>query len=154
MAIHQLHTEIEIEAPAERVWAVLTDFAAYPEWNPFVRSVAGVARKGERLQVEIRPDGGRAMRFSPVVLAAEAGRELRWLGRVLLPGIFDGEHVFVIEPLEGGRVRLRQSERFGGILVGLFRAQLDRDTLRGFEAMNRALKQRSEEPAPSRPVTG
>jgi hypothetical protein len=35
----ELHTEIEINASAERVWRVLTDFAAYPKWNPFVRRV-------------------------------------------------------------------------------------------------------------------
>jgi hypothetical protein len=86
------------------------------------------------------------MRFSPVVLAAHEERELRWLGRFLLPGVFDGEHRFAIEPLGPGKVRFQQSERFSGILVGLLRASLDRDTLRGFEEMNRALKRRVEVP--------
>jgi len=145
MAIHHLHTEIEIDASAERVWAIVADFAAYPLWNPFVRSVIGVPQQGERLQIVVQPGGGKAMRFSPVVLAAEAGRELRWLGRFLLPGLFDGEHSFVIEPLGECKVRFQQSERFCGVLVGLFRPSLDRDTKRGFEDMNRALKLRAEE---------
>jgi hypothetical protein len=84
------------------------------------------------------------MRFSPVVLAAEAGRELRWLGRLLVPELFDGEHSFVIERLAEGKVRFQQSERFSGMLVGLFRASLERETRRGFEEMNRALKARAE----------
>ncbi len=144
MAIHHLHTGIDIEASAERVWAILTDFASYPEWNPFVRSVVGEPREGARLQIVVQPSGGKAMRFSPVVLAAEPNRELRWLGRFLFPGVFDGEHAFIIEPLSEGKVRFRQSEKFSGILVGLFRSSLDRDTKRGFEEMNRALKQRAE----------
>ena len=37
----EIHTEIEINAPAEKIWKVLTDFAAYPEWNPFVRRGEG-----------------------------------------------------------------------------------------------------------------
>jgi uncharacterized protein YndB with AHSA1/START domain len=37
----QLKAEIEIQAPAERVWAVLTDFGAYHEWNPFIYQAAG-----------------------------------------------------------------------------------------------------------------
>lgn len=147
MAIHHLYTEIEIEASAERVWAVLVDFASYSQWNPFVRSAVGVPQQGARLQIVIQPSGGKAMRFSPVVLVAEAGRELRWLGRFLVPGLFDGEHSFIIEPLAEGKVRFQQSERFSGILVGLFRASLDRDTKRGFEEMNRALKARAEERA-------
>lgn len=84
------------------------------------------------------------MTFRPCVLVADAGRELRWLGRLLLPGIFDGEHSFLIQPLASGKVLLRQSELFSGVLVPLFRGSLDRDTKRGFEEMNLALKARAE----------
>lgn len=144
MAVHHLHTEIEISATAERVWAVLTDFSSYPQWNPFIRSVAGTPRRGARLQIAIQPTGGRLMRFSPVVLAAETERELRWRGRLLFSGLFDGEHRFLIEPLGEGKVRFRQSERFSGLLVSLLRSSLDRDIKRGFEEMNQALKARCE----------
>lgn len=147
MAVHHLHTEIEIKASAEQVWTVLSDFSSYTQWNPFIRSVAGMPEQNARLQITVQPSGGKAMRFSPTVLVAEAGRELRWLGRFLLPGIFDGEHRFVIEPLGEGKVRFRQSERFSGLLVGLLRASLDRDTKRGFEQMNLALKARAEQVA-------
>jgi hypothetical protein len=148
MAAHHLHTEIEIDASAQRVWAVLSDFASYPQWNPFIRSVVGTPSQGTRLQIELQPSGGKAMRFSPVVLAAEAERELRWLGRLVLPGVFDGEHLFLIEPLSESKVRFQQSERFSGFLVGFLRASLNGDTKRGFEEMNRALKTRAEGCAP------
>src|SRR5690625_6694464 len=85
MAIHHLHTEIEIDASAERVWAVLCDFSSYPQWNPFIKSVTGAPQQGARLQIVVQPSGGKAMRFKPLVLAAEKGRELRWLGRFLVP---------------------------------------------------------------------
>ena len=144
MTIHHLQTEIEIAASPERVWAVLADFASYPQWNPFIKSVAGAPEQGARLQIAIQPSGGKLMRFSPVVLTAEAGRKLRWLGRLLIPGLFDGEHYFLIEPLGESKVRFQQSERFSGLLVGLLRGSLDRDTRRAFEEMNRALKARVE----------
>jgi len=149
MAVHHLRSEIEIEAPPERVWGVLVDFASYPEWNPLVRSAAGVPQQGARLRIVVQPSGGKAMRFSPVVLVAEPGRELRWLGRFLFPGVFDGEHCFLIEPMGAGKVLFRQNERFSGILVGLVRGSLDRDTRRGFEEMNQALKRRAEDAAPA-----
>ena len=84
------------------------------------------------------------MTFRPTVLVAEHPRELRWLGRLLVRGVFDGEHRFVIRPLADNRVRFEQSERFTGVLVPLFRESLDRDTKRGFAEMNRALKERAE----------
>ena len=140
----ELRREIEIDAPPERVWAVVTDFAAYPEWNPFIRRISGELRVGAKLEVRIEPPGGRAMTFKPTVLAVEAKRELRWLGRLLVPGLFDGEHSHRIEPLEHGRSRFIESERFSGVLVGLFKGTLEK-TETGFGQMNDALKVRAEE---------
>ena len=140
----RLHSEIEIDAPAERVWHLLTDFASYPQWNPFIRSISGQPTKGEKLEVRIEPPGGRGMTFKPKVLNAEPNRELRWLGHLLVPGLFDGEHSFIIQPLEENRVRFVQREAFKGLLVPLFARSLDNSTQRGFEEMNRALKERTE----------
>ena len=139
-----LHSEIEVEAPAERVWQVLTDFASFPQWNPFIRRANGEPKVGERLEVHIQPSGGRAMTFRPKVLKAEAPRELRWLGRLFLPRLFDGEHIFTIEPIGPTRSRLVQREIFTGLLIPLFGRSLDRDTKRGFEEMNEAVKARAE----------
>ena len=141
--MRELRREIEIDAPPERVWDVVTGFAAYPEWNPFITRIGGELRDGARLEVRIAPPGGRAMTFRPIVRAVEAGRELRWLGHLLVPGIFDGEHSLRIDPLEGGRSRFVQSERFSGILVGLVAGTLAK-TEAGFEQMNAALKARVE----------
>ena len=75
----------------------------------------------------------------------EPDRELRWLGRLFVPGIFDGEHFFELAPLEEGRsTRFTQGERFKGILVPFLRRSLDNGTRKGFEAMNQALKDRVE----------
>jgi uncharacterized protein YndB with AHSA1/START domain len=70
----EIHTEIEIDAPAEKVWRVLTDFAAYPEWNPFVRRLEGEVRVHARLQVHVQPAGGKGMSIRPTVLVAEPNR--------------------------------------------------------------------------------
>jgi hypothetical protein len=144
MSSHRLQTEIEIAAEPERVWSILTDFAVYPEWNPFIRYISGVPQPGARLEVLMQPGGTRGMSFRPSVLIADAGRELRWLGHLMFPGLFDGEHRFVIEPISAGKVRFQQCERFSGILVPLLRRRLDQETKRGFEEMNLALKARAE----------
>jgi len=106
----QIRSEIEIDAPAERVWTMLTDFQAFSEWNPFVRRASGEVETGARLDVYIKPPGGMGMSFHPTVLKAETDKELRWLGHFILPGLFDGEHFFRIEPSEDSRVQFVQGE--------------------------------------------
>jgi hypothetical protein len=86
------------------------------------------------------------MTFRPTVLLVTPNAELRWLGHFLIPGIFDGEHYFKIARLNTQRVRFTQGERFGGLLVGMAKANLDRGTKAGFIAMNAALKSRAENP--------
>ena len=141
----ELRTEIEIDAPPGAVWAVLTDLGAYPEWNPFIPHASGDLRVGGRLEVVIAPPGGSEWTFRPEVLACEPGRELRWRGRLWIPGLFDGEHFFKLTELEGGRTRLVHGEDFRGLLVKLAGRALT-NTARGFVFMNHALKRRVESP--------
>jgi hypothetical protein len=136
---HTIRDEIELDAPPADVWRVLTDTAAYLDWNPFVTRLTGDLAVGGRLEVHIAPPGGRAMTFRPTVTVVRPERELRWLGRLLLPRLFDGEHAFELEPLADGRTRLVQSETFSGVLVPLLRRMLE-PTRQGFVAMDHALK--------------
>jgi hypothetical protein len=141
--MRELQASTEILTSAERVWDVLTDFAAYPDWNPFIRRISGSLEPGARLEVRLEPPGARGATVRPRVLAVQPNRELRWLGRLLVPGLFSGEHLFLIEPVEATRVRFVQRERFGGILVPFTRKTLAA-TRTGFEHMNIALKSRAE----------
>ncbi|KUG20617.1 MAG: SRPBCC domain-containing protein [Methanomicrobiaceae archaeon] len=139
----EIRSEIEIPAPPEEVWEILTDFPSYPAWNPFIRSIRGELRVGSRLEVFIQPPGRRGMMIRPTVLEVEANRALRWTGRLLMPGIFDGEHRFALVPQGSGRIRFIQSEIFTGLLVP-FTPGLLRNTEEGFLEMNRALRARAE----------
>jgi hypothetical protein len=141
----ELRSEIEIQASTERVWQLLTDFASFPQWNPFIRRASGEIRAGANLVVNIQPSGASGMTFKPTVLKVDPNRELRWLGHLVLPGLFDGEHIFTIKPLGNNRVRFSQREIFNGLLVPLLGRSLKTDTQRGFEEMNQALKARAEQ---------
>jgi hypothetical protein len=139
----ELSTSVEIDAPTETVWTVLTAFDTYPEWNPFME-IIGRASEGARLTVELRPPGKRATAFRPTVTRVDEGREFRWLGHLFVAGLYDGEHRFELEALEGGRTRFTQAETFGGLLVGPINRWLGESTRKGFEEMNEALKARAE----------
>ncbi len=141
---HSLHTEIEIDASPEAVWSVLTDLESFQEWNPFVVSSSGIVAVGARLTNRIEPPGGRAATFRPTVTEVEEARVFEWLGRLGIPGIFDGRHRFELHPLPEGGTRLVHTEQFRGLLVRPMRGSLDGAALAGFEAMNAALKARVE----------
>jgi hypothetical protein len=146
----QLTTGVEVQASPDRIWEVLADFAAYHQWNPFIVQAAGHVVPGSRLELKMRPPGGRTTTFRPHVLEADPGRKLRWLGRVLVRGLFDGEHSFTIQPTGPGRVRLTQHEEFRGLLAAPVLALIAKPTLQGFDQMNQALKSRVEQPAPTK----
>ena len=100
----ELKTEIEIEATSEKVWSILTDFEKYPEWNPFIKRASGNVKKGGKLEVFIEPPNVKGMVFKPTVKHVEEYKEFRWLGRLLFPGVFDGEHIFEISTTQNGNV--------------------------------------------------
>jgi hypothetical protein len=142
--MHRIDTQIEIAASAERVWSLLMDFPGHARWNPFVRSIEGSPTVGETLNVSIQPPGSRGMQFQPTVLAVEPMREFRWKGKLVISGLFDGEHFYMLEPNSDTRLTFRQGEIFSGLLVPLFRRSLDGATKQGFVAMNEALKREAE----------
>lgn len=146
--MREIATEIEISASPEKVWAILLDFQAYPEWNPFIKSIDGKREAGSRLKVHIQPPGARGMEFESVVLRSVPGREFRWKGNLFMNGLFEGEHSFTIETRGKGIVRFTQKEKFTGRLVPTMFSVIGAQTLRGFEAMNTALKERAEKVAP------
>lgn len=139
-----ISTEIEIAAPASDIWEELTDGAAYPDWNPFVKHLSGDLTVGNHLNVTIQSEGNSPMDFTPEVLTANKDAELRWVGRLGFKGVFDGEHYFILEETDRGTTILHHGETFKGILAYPLLALIGEDTLNGFEAMNQALKARIE----------
>ncbi|HSH41007.1 MAG TPA: SRPBCC domain-containing protein [Arenicellales bacterium] len=142
--MRQILTDIEIEAEPVAIWAILMGFPSYPDWNPFIRRIEGPAEEGGRLTVEVQPPDSRARTFHPVVIEYVDNRVLRWLGRLPLPGLFDGEHFFRLEALAPGRARFIHGERFTGLLVPFSKRFLDESVRAGFLEMNQALKSRAE----------
>ena len=152
--MREIRAEVEIQASAERVWQVLTTFAEFPEWNPYLRVTGGSASVGERLVVTVSTPGSPTTTYRSIVETAQPPHELQWIGRLGVPGLIDGRYRFEIAPLSPGRVRLVQTERFRGLFVAVaFYFGMGDATHRGFEQMNDALRRRAESqsspPSPS-----
>ena len=98
----------------------------------------------ERLTNRLDPPGGKAMTFRPTVTEVREGEVFEWLGRLGVPGVFDGRHRFDLRATADGGTHLEHSEQFRGVLVRFLRRSLDTNTTAGFEEMNTALKERAE----------
>ncbi len=139
----EIRTELEIDAPVSSVWRILTDFAQYPDWNPFITAISGPLVEDSKLRVHLSLPEGRDLRFQPRLLRCRELKELRWRGHLLFPGLFDGEHFFRMEEIAARRTRFVQGEIFAGILLRFAGTSITR-AARGFVYMNQALKRRAE----------
>lgn len=142
MGSHVIETGIDISAPVERVWHVLTDFTSFPQWSRFIVGIEGRPSSGTRLSVRL-DDGSGTMQIHPEVLACEP-HELRWRGVLAASFLFSGEHYFRLQPLSDGGMRLTHGEAFGGLLVPLLWKRLDTRTRQAFHRFNAALRERCE----------
>ena len=124
----EINTDVVIEANPEKVWKVLTNFDNYPNWNPFIKSINGDVKVGNTIIIRIEPPQSKGMTFKPKVLTYDANKELSWLGHLLFSGLFDGEHKFEIVDNKNGTTTFRQSEKFSGILISLFKNELNINT--------------------------
>ena len=133
-----------IDAPPEAVWAVLTDLARYPEWNPLFGEAAGELAVGQRITLRSTREDGRRVTTRPRVTAATPGEELRWTGRPagIPPGLLAAAHSFTLKPGNGGTLVL-QREEVRGFMVRFSGRLLDRAEV-GSRALNGALKARVE----------
>jgi hypothetical protein len=138
-----IQTEILILADTAKVWDVLMNFDSYPKWNPFITSISGERKLGNRLTVSINPPGGKGMTFKPNILTLEANKEFRWKGKLGINGIFDGEHYFILESVDKDITKFIHGEKFSGLLVPLVGKMLDK-TQKGFQLMNESIKKECE----------
>jgi hypothetical protein len=132
-------TTVVIDAPAEKVWSVLSDFASYDAWNPVVKKPRGRAEAGSKLSFVLHV-GPLRVPIDATVVCAD-GRELRWEGprvRALAP-LARGSHYFRLEPLDETRTRVVHGEDFGGPVFALPWRLLGPRLDTSYHALNRAL---------------
>jgi hypothetical protein len=139
----QIRTEAVISAAPAKVWAVLTDFARYHEWNPLNIAAEGEARAGGKIRTTfLNPAGrpGATVTQTVRLTRFEPYSALAWSG--VVPLLFHGTHHFTLEPVAEG-TRLLHGEDMGGLIAMTFTAEkLERDFRPHYVAVNQALAKR------------
>lgn len=135
----KIETSIKIRATKKDIWDTLMDFDEYSNWNPFIKSIKGIAAIGMPLEITLP-----TMKFKPIVQTKKNEELFSWMGKLWIKGIFDGYHQFEIIELDQNNCLFVHKEEFSGLLLPFLKKQLDTETRQGFEAMNKALKTRVE----------
>lgn len=139
-----VRTSITIAAPPGRVWAVLTDFAAYPQWNAIISRVRADLRQGGAIKFRIRMDASPELGFAARFTRFEAGRALAWRGGApLVPALAWGEHYFELAPAGDGTL-FTHGEHFGGLLGLVMRGAVHARVTRTYTRFNELLRARAE----------
>lgn len=139
-----IETQIKANSTPEKIWKILINFEEYELWNPFMIKVVGEAKLGSKIMVKIQTVRGKQRTYYPTITRLEINKELRWKGKSFLPGIFDGERIFIIEKSTDNKVSFIHKEIFTGLGVKLVGDKLDEDLRESFDKMNIALKTKAE----------
>ena len=161
----QIDARIEIDAPSERVWRVLTDFERYPEWNPFVPHVEARLEMGAAVRMRVNLVGSFELPQTEFITTLDPGRRICWTMNWLPAWLLCATRCQWLEPLSTG-TRYVSTDTLTGLLAPLVVRVFGASMQRGFERTCRALKSRAEtlggetsaspkpRPAPSPPPPG
>jgi hypothetical protein len=141
--MYEINNQVQINAPVDQVWKVLTDFDRFHEWNPVIRRVEGDLAVGRPVVMTVNsPTGERQWRLR--ISRLDAGREFAWRFSERHPLLYRGEHTFWVGPIDEHTTRYIDRETFQGFLVPSRRHALGTQTKAGMVAMGDALKRRVE----------
>ena len=139
-----IERQLEIEAPADVAWKVLTDLDAYGQWNPFVPECRSTLKPGDRIEMRVKL-GRRSSRQAEQMLTFEPGRGFSYRMRPLPFGALSSLREQRIEPVDETRCRYHSRFELRGWLMPLVRRLLGRGLDVGFSGMTQGLKRRSEQ---------
>jgi hypothetical protein len=134
-------SQIEINAPIDVVWQHLTDFASYPEWNPYILSAEGELKQDSLVRFKVAGIPGALS--APIVSLVE-NRDLIWEARSPLPGM-KPRYIRRLEEIDATRTRFINREEFTGWAVPLMSPMMNLMSKPLFPKTCAALKQRVEE---------
>ena len=93
----RIQTSIDIDAPCEKVWAILVDFPNYEAWNPLTVKVKGEAKVDAVVKLHVQLGGQRMVR-SHVISRVDENEALCWTIRTRQPWLMRGERCQTITP--------------------------------------------------------
>ena len=143
------HVSRHIDAPVQRVWALLTDSASYRAWNRAVVSIEGPITEGATISLVSIVNPKRTFKLK--VTEMTPPNRMVW-GDSMPLGLFEGERTYRLEEVAGG-TEFSMTELLSGPLSGLITRTIP-DMTDSFNQFADGLKTAAEATpgGPSRPL--
>lgn len=136
---------LEIEAPIDAVWQVITDLPSYGQWNPFVVSCRSTLAVGDPIDMRVRIFSWLAQPQREFIQDHIPGQRLCYgldggkLGAVI------SRRCHEVEAIAPGRTRYRSRFALSGWMAPVTRFLLGRRLTRGFRSMTAGIRNRAEQ---------
>ncbi|WP_280401733.1 SRPBCC domain-containing protein [Nocardia carnea] len=135
---------VEVAAPAEVVWSVLTDFDRYREWNPFIDRCRAELAVGAPIDMRVRQLLPRPLPMREYIHTVVPGREFGYSMKPLPLGALRSLRSHKLSTLDGGRTRYESHFELAGWLAPLVGLLFGRGFRRGFPGMTAAVEREAE----------
>jgi hypothetical protein len=135
--------ELVVEAPADVVWQVLTDFGQYRSWNPFVLACRSSLKPGDPIRMDVALVG--TQKVEEVIESCTPGAGFAYHMKPYPLGALSSRRTHEITALGPGRARYRSYFHLEGWLMPVVRGLMGARLERGFAGMTAGLKQRAEQ---------
>ena len=139
--MQEIKTEIEISAPPEKVWEVLTNIDGWQNWSPIIKKSSGKVVLGSKLDItmEGKEEGKDGPQYNPKITQVEDNKLIRWRAHMMAGFIFTNDKVLELEATPNG-TRLVHKELFSGLLAPIFCGQMEKGVPPMLNRMNQSLK--------------
>ena len=141
----EVRVETLINAPAEKIWSVLTDFDDYHEWNPLIPEIHCRKKIGSFVKVKIKI-GNMTLPIMAKTTDFTINKRFAWGGPdiKLVNLILNAEHYFEIKKVDKNQCLFIHGERFNGIIPKVLWPLISK-LESNYGTMNSALKQEVEQ---------
>ncbi len=138
-------TEIDIEAPCEKVWAIITNVDKWHEWSPTINASEGKAEVGSVVTITMmsKEAGKDGPKYSPKIIKMDEPKYFHWRAHMMAGFIFTNDKIIELEPTATG-TKVIHKETFKGLMAALMKGQMEKGVPTMLNMMNEALKELAE----------
>ena len=138
--IHGKVSTVGIAASPEIVWAVISEFDSWKDWNPLYPEASGRLAIGEVLNLTLVLPGGKPEVIRPKVVDWVPHMQLVWSLK-LSGGLLRTTRYFEIEAVNDGKSSIvEHGEMFEGLAAPFLPKPLRRQIKRGFIDLSEAMQ--------------